>query len=643
MKTLVTITIIAIISALCSTNPIQAQSLTETIFKAKEAIVKDSTIIDKDISSVGQKQIHLGKMTLQSGRSRDLGEVLATNSAIYIKSMGRGSLATASIRGTSSNHTQVIWNGMPINSSMVSGFDFSSIPTFFLERVSLSLGAADPAGMGNVLGGTILLESAVNSRDIETLIEYGSNNTQTYGFSAGYTFNRIKSSTRVWYQSSDNDFKFLNKVLSKDPFYANRTGSDYKNLGAMQQFSTQVKKNIITADIWAMWSDRSLPQPIVVSAKSAEYQQDFSLRSTLSLRRPLLGGQLTIRGSWLLENLKYERDMNGLGDQYEKNKINTFLIDGNYTSHINKKVSYRLSVQGRADINDAYRYSNVDRYTLTLGSSTRWKPSDRLSTEFAFRFSTFDDHYMPTGSLGAELSIIPQYLSLSTNIAYNYHAPTLNDLYWQPGGNPDLNPEQGISQDLTLKLTVPLSGMFFKFSLSTFRMDIDDWIVWLPTERYYWTPRNLNRVRSQGVETSIESLFHIGKLSSRVVFNYTYTDAANRKASFEGDASVGVQLPYVPRHKWNINLTSQYKNLTFNYYWGYTGKRFTTTDQSYFTEDYKLHSASLEYGVKIAKQNLIIRLTVDNLFDTYWESTQYYPQPLRTFNLKAIFRINTQD
>jgi iron complex outermembrane receptor protein len=250
---------------------------------------------------------------------------------------------------------------------------------------------------------------------------------------------------------------------------------------------------------------------------------------------------------------------------------------------------------------------------------------------------------MPTGSLGAELSIIPQYLSLSTNIAYNYHAPTLNDLYWQPGGNPDLNPEQGISQDLTLKLTVPLSGMFFKFSLSTFRMDIDDWIVWLPTERYYWTPRNLNRVRSQGVETSIESLFHIGKLSSRVVFNYTYTDAANRKASFEGDASVGVQLPYVPRHKWNINLTSQYKNLTFNYYWGYTGKRFTTTDQSYFTEDYKLHSASLEYGVKIAKQNLIIRLTVDNLFDTYWESTQYYPQPLRTFNLKAIFRINTQD
>ena len=108
--------------ALLQILDIQAQSLSERVIILTEAVI-DTTITSKTAQPTGQKTQTLGRMTLQSGRSRDLGEVLAANSSIYIKSMGRGSLATASIRGTSSNHTQVLWNGMPINSSMVGSFD----------------------------------------------------------------------------------------------------------------------------------------------------------------------------------------------------------------------------------------------------------------------------------------------------------------------------------------------------------------------------------------------------------------------------------------------------------------------------------------------------------------------------------------
>ena len=615
---------------------IQAQSITERVITLNEAVV-DTTVGSKIQQPVGQKNSTMGRMTLQSGRSRDLGEVLATNSSIYIKSIGRGALATASIRGTSSNHTQVLWNGMPINSSMVGSFDFSTIPAFFLDRVTLSLGAADSRGVSGVLGGTIRLESLSAPRGVEAMVEYGSNNTQTYGLSAGYRLGKLTLTTRGWWQSSDNDFKFLNKVLSKDPFYARRTGSDYKQGGIMQQFAGRTGKTDIKADFWAMWSDRWLPQPIVVSHKSVESQKDLSLRSTLSVSHPVAKGQLDIRTSWLHEDLRYRREMGGEGDQYNKNIINTFLIDGNYTKQLGKKFSYELMIQGRADITDAQDLNteNIDRYTFSGGVNGQWLPLEKLKVGASAKVTTFDELVMPTGSVGAEWEFV-RGLTLSTNVAYNYHAPTLNDLYWQPGGNPELEPEHGISQDITLRWSIPTYFAKFTLTASGFRMDIDDWIIWIPTERYYWSPQNMNRVRSKGFEVSLESLFHIGNLSNRLVFNYCNTDAHNRQASFDGDASVGKQLPYVPRNKWNVNLTSQYKTLIFNYYCGYTGKRYTTTDQSYSTNDYNLHSASVEWSIK----SLTLRFSVDNLFDTYWESTQYYPQPLRTFNLKISYKLN---
>ena len=41
-------------------------------------------------------------------------------------------------------------------------------------------------------------------------------------------------------------------------------------------------------------------------------------------------------------------------------------------------------------------------------------------------------------------------LILKGNIARNFHMPTLNDLYWLPGGNPDLLHGEGFSFELGL-------------------------------------------------------------------------------------------------------------------------------------------------------------------------------------------------
>ena len=49
----------------------------------------------------------------------------------------RATLSTVAFRGTGPSHTQVVWNGMRINSPMLGMTDFSMIPSYFVDDAQL--------------------------------------------------------------------------------------------------------------------------------------------------------------------------------------------------------------------------------------------------------------------------------------------------------------------------------------------------------------------------------------------------------------------------------------------------------------------------------------------------------------------------
>ncbi|MGL5619644.1 MAG: TonB-dependent receptor, partial [Tannerellaceae bacterium] len=78
----------------------------------------------------------------------------------------------------------------------------------------------------------------------------------------------------------------------------------------------------------------------------------------------------------------------------------------------------------------------------------------------------------------------------------------------------------------------------------------------------------------------------------------------------------------------------------FSYIASFTDKRFTSADESYQTNAYTIHNAEAGYNLNLRnKQKLSFSLRVDNLFNAYYESTQYYPMPLRMFWGRIIFSI----
>ena len=69
-----------------------------------------------------------------------------------------------------------------------------------------------------------------------------------------------------------------------------------------------------------------------------------------------------------------------------------------------------------------------------------------LRQEFVFRPSP-----PLTPKLGLELELLKNSLTLHGSIGRNYHIPSMNDLFWVPGGNRNLKPEDAISYEAGIR------------------------------------------------------------------------------------------------------------------------------------------------------------------------------------------------
>jgi len=72
-----------------------------------------------NISGAGLENHPVDSLVMMREAETSLSDLLAAHTSIFIKSEGRGALATASFRGTDASHTKVYWNGMNIQSPML--------------------------------------------------------------------------------------------------------------------------------------------------------------------------------------------------------------------------------------------------------------------------------------------------------------------------------------------------------------------------------------------------------------------------------------------------------------------------------------------------------------------------------------------
>jgi len=646
-----------------------SQGIQDSVYQIPEVIKTAERIFKKE--TAGMKQTEVDTLVLLEKKSASLSELLSENTPVFIKSHGRGALATASFRGTAPSHTQVTWNGIDINSPMTGMVDFSLIPVYVVDDMNLKHGASSLSEQSGGLGGSISINNKPdwnNKFGLKYRQGIGSFSTYDEFLQVSLGNKKVQCKTRVYHSKSKNDYTYINKSIGNNidpqtgeyinPLDTNKR-ADWTKYGLLQELYYRPNdKNIVSATYWGQYADRTIPR--VTSFEGDENanlnnQKDYDHKVVLKWSNYSEKGKLYANSGYSHKNLDYtlHNQVPGQGLQaaiYSESCSKSYLNKVSYDFDFSKSLSLKASLDGN--------YHNVvskdsvtkagykeERTELSAFLSLHKNFVDRLNLMLMMRQEYVDDEFIPfVPFLGFDFRLVKgQDLIFKGNIARNFHMPTLNDLYWLPGGNPDLLPEKGFSFEFGLAYQKTLKKHKLHTEITYYRTDIDNWIVWLPTYKGYWEPLNIKRVLSKGVEASIKLSGQIGKFSYRTLFNYAYTSSINYgDIKTWGDESYGKQLVYVPLHSGNALLNIEYKGLFITYQYNYYGERFSTTSNNISKRDwlypYHMNDISMGKNLDFNKTKLSAELKVYNLFNETYHSILYRPMPGRNYLLTFTFQ-----
>lgn len=591
----------------------------------------------------GVHKQRMDSLDMKLMKSLSLSATLSSHSPVFIKSYGQGALSTSSFRGTGASHTQVLWNGVNINSPTLGQTDFSLIPMNIMDQLTLLKGGNSIFSTGGGLGGSIHLDNKANWDD-SLLINVNQEISSLKGSKTNVENNLITGklllNTRLFHIQSKNEYTYKNNTKGTPPYpEETQKNAAYRQSGLMENIYYKIdRNNTLSARIWAQSNSRELPRPLTVKdMKRNEEQSNEFIRTQVSWENQKGNDHILLRTAWFNEAYSYT---NPVADLEMTNKSRLFSTHAAYKYFISSDATIETGVNADLyNVNSSSYEDNFTRNQLSAFSSFMYRPWERLQTLWVFRAEKINNkkiNLLPSASLNFAL-LPPDKLTLKANFSRNYHYPTMNDKYWNPGGNPDLKAEYGNSYEtgLRYKKQDKEKNLLIEASATYYYSSIHNWILWQPDSlANYWTPSNLKKVNSQGVETGVTVTKKWGNSLIRLNTQYTYTSTKNAEKLYPGDASVNKQLIYVPEHSGNAMAFVNYKQWNLVYKYNYTGKRYTTSDNSRYMPDFMLHDLEIGKIWELSKAKLSTSIRVDNILNTDYQSVAWYPMPGRVIHLK---------
>ncbi|MBQ8438403.1 MAG: TonB-dependent receptor [Alistipes sp.] len=657
-----------LVVALCLAHVAQAQDDVRRNIAIKEVTVFGQ----RPMKDIGVQRTRIDSAVLKENVSLSMADVLAFNSSIFVKSYGRATLSTVAFRGTSPSHTQVTWNGMKINSPMLGMTDFSMIPSYFIDDASLLHGTSSVNETGGGLGGAVRLSTRPAQADgfgLQYVQGVGSFKTFDEFLRLTYGDDHWQLSTRAVYSSSPNDYKYRNRdkkeniyddemniIGSYYPTERNRSGS-YKDLHLLREvYYNTGRGDRFGLNAWYINSNRELQMLTTDYGEASDFdnrQREHTFRGVLSWDHLRSDWKLATKAGYIhtWSAYDYERDPgNGVMQTMtrSRSRINTIYAQADGEYYLDKWLftasvtAHQHMVESR-DKNIILQQGNkavvgydTNRMELSSSLSAKWRPSDRVGVSAVLREELFGDTFSPLIPALFVDGVISERgnIMAKASLSRNYRFPTLNDLYFLPGGNPDLKPERGWTYDVGLSFAVGREGVYsLSGSASWFDSYVSDWILWLPTTKGFFSPRNVKDVHAYGVE--LQSSLDVA-LSPSVQLSldgtYSWTPSRNEGEPMSpADKSVGKQLPYVPEHTATVTGRLTWRTWSLLYKWNYYSERYTMSSNDLSLSGrlptYYMNNITLEKGFSLPWADLSLKCAINNLFDEEYLSVLSRPMP----------------
>ncbi len=599
--------------------------ITEAALQTTNAINIDTVFISSDVKK--NFQITQSKNKNQLYTTQSIDKLISKTSGSFIRNYGRGSLSTLAVKGGTSQHTSITWNGCPIQNPMLGLSDLSLIPSFLFQNVELlSEGSSALLGNGALAGNLNFVNQTKSdsSNNLSVQLAQGSFGYSSHLFQNTRSYKNHQLRLSYSFEKADNDFDFF-----IGPDKRKQSNAEYSRQNAMLEYRIdQNRMSRTNLRVWYSNNTTNIP-PLTTQSENLANQTDQSLKSQVehSWKGPSTFHKIIATSIWdrqrYTDPLILLKSHNTYHSQYAE-YTNQLVLESNLM------VLSGLDFQSTTA--QTLNYSNKEKqYLYSIFQSIK-KPLKNQIIKLGYRLS-----HANQGAIRLSPDLFYQLqlqsnLNIALSLSENFRRPTLNDLFWNPGGNPNLKAETSRNYDLIFEWTPSVSKAHsFNLKLNPFVRRVNNWIIWVPQDFAFFAPSNLGEVRSEGL--IIQSRFYwnfkdsnisIGT-TQQVVKSYSTEDVPSQSL-LRGD-----QLFYTPKHKSIIDFAWTYKNQTLQLHHQYisTRKGFNQTVEPFTIID-------LLYSLKTkssANSEFEISFEVQNICNTHYRIIERRPMPGRNFTL----------
>ena len=552
------------------------------------------------------------KEELEESRVSTLNEALNKLANLSMtQNGGRGTSASFYIRGMSSKRILVLIDGVRYNNPTAIGAaaEFSQIMLDNVKRIEVIKGAQSGVWGSDASGGVINIITAGAKKGLHAsaAIEYGSYNSAKTSLHASYGAKKFDiiansllyttdgfSAAEPKKGSANYGKRYDDLGLEKDP-YINRTNNLKVGYNFTQNDRLEASVNIIKSTVKydngaGEANDSPIPKTTLfnrfynVAFTHKDKTNDMKITYNTSIfDRDIVAtyGRYYYNGS--INELKAEDKINYMKDSFVR-------IGASYQKFEQKK----LEAGKNKDYTALSAFiTNYNKYNLLADNNTIITESVRYDN-----YSTFDNSI--TGKLGIK-QFIKNDFYLSINAGTGYNAPTLGQLYGSSYSNPNLNPENSLTTDITLgNDTVWITGFY---------NEITDLIEYdFTTSKYIQTS---GKSKFKGVELGYQDYFG-DALGVKALYTYLRTEDAKGKTLARRPVNqLDASATYYVSDDFDIGANVQY-----------IGTRYDKAgDTGAQTGRYAI--AGLVANVKASK-NVNFYAKIDNLTDKYYQTVDGY-------------------
>ncbi|HTF05562.1 MAG TPA: TonB-dependent receptor plug domain-containing protein, partial [Bacteroidia bacterium] len=581
-----------------------------------------------------------------------LTDLLGGGGVLTLKSYTAGGLSTMSIRGANSMQTPVVWNGINLQNTNNNTVDLSLLPVFLFDQVAVQPGSSSAAWGSGAIGGVIKLTSLPRDRSSngnylrnpylnhKVVFEYGSFGANMFGVKVGGGKGQWTYDLKLYRQHSLNNFWFTNTSFAQ-PRRQQLNHATMRQQGFMTEvyFDPKNPNNQFVLRMWVQETHREIPPTMLQSVNEAT-QKDYACRIMSEwFSFPTSRIKINTRAAVIHEGLLYNP---GFSQPINNTNAWTYIAESEMTYDFGQrdtKVLNNLRLSG--GLNAMYATSEVTesiphKEQLRMSMYASIGKALRESDEFniTVRDEIIDGKMIdPVGSIWYYLSL-KKWLAIRTCVSHSYRVPTFNDLYWTPGGNPDLLPETSWTEEITVDVRPRWKTGYISYSVTAYNRNVKDMITWVPNAAF-WSPLNVAEVWSRGMEHRLKYFQAVSRWKFTFLANADYVRSTYEKTNTTNDVSIGKQLIYVPAWFGGATATAQWKDYFITYAHQYTDLRFTTRDHVEWLPAYSIANLAVGWNWKsnlnggVYWMNLFFRC--NNIFDEQYESMAWRPMPGRSY------------